>query len=313
MKFAIVGTGGVGGYLGARLIAAGHPVVFLARGANLQALQQRGIRLTSPLGNVETGPVTAADDPQALGRAETVFFTAKLYDLAETAKRAAPLFGPDTAAVPVQNGVEAHEIIARALPGAHVLKATIYISSFLTGPGEILHKSPFCRLRFAAADPASRGAAEALAAALNVPGIDAAISPDIDADLWRKMVMLASFSAVACMQRKAVGDVLENPKDFALFKSALAESVAVARASSAALPDDIEAATIGVMRQFPREAKPSMLEDMEAGRPLELNFLSGAIARLGRAHKVPTPTHDAALAALAKYVPKSGAAKNAAG
>ncbi|HEY7609425.1 MAG TPA: 2-dehydropantoate 2-reductase [Alphaproteobacteria bacterium] len=312
MKFAIVGAGGVGAYLGARLIQAGRSVAFLARGANLKALTERGIRLASPLGSVATGPVTAADDARSLGPADAVFLTTKLYDLAEVAKRAAPLFGPKSCAVPVQNGVEAHEIVARALPGAHVLKATIYVSSFLTGPGEVLQKSPFCRVRFAAAEPASRPAAEALAAALkDVPGIEASISADIDADLWRKMVMLASFSAVACIKRKPVGDVLENPSDFALFKSALAESVAVARASKVALPDDIEAATIGVMRQFPREAKPSMLEDMEAGRPLELDFLSGAIARLGRAHNIPTPTHDAALDQLSKYAPKSRAATSA--
>jgi 2-dehydropantoate 2-reductase len=302
MKFAIVGAGGVGGYLGARLIKAGHDVAFVARGANLEALRKTGIRLKSTLGDLELGPVRAESDPAAIGAVEAVFFTTKLYDLAAVAKRAAPLFAAETVAVPVQNGVEAHEIIAKALPKGHALKATIYISSFLIGPGTYSHVSPFCRLRFAAAEAASAPAAEALAAVLKgVHGIDAAVSPTIDTDLWKKMVMLASFSAVACMRRAPVGGVLDDAANFALFKNALAETIAVARASKIDLPPDIEAATIAQTRAFPATAKPSMLEDLEAGRPLELHYLSGAVSRFGKALGVPTPTHDAAVKELAPF------------
>lgn len=302
MKFAILGTGGVGGYLGARLALAGHAVGFLARGENLAALRARGLRVRSPLGDAETSRLDAIDDPGALGQADTVFITTKLYDLEAVARRAKPLVGPGTLVVPVQNGVEAHEILARVLPPGSVLKGTIYISSFLVGPGEILHKSPFCRLRFASASGGARDDVAALAAILNaVPGIEAAVSPDIDADLWRKLVMLAPFSAVACLERKAVGEVLADPQCFALFNTAMAEAVAVARARGVALPDDIEAATIKQMRQFPGNAKPSMLEDMEAGRPLELDYLSGALVRFGKSLGVPTPVHANAYRTLSRY------------
>jgi 2-dehydropantoate 2-reductase len=302
MKFAIVGAGGVGGYLGARLIKAGRDVAFVARGANLEALRKTGLRLKSTLGDLELGPVRAESDPAVIGPVDAVFFTTKLYDLAEVAKRAAPLFGAETVAVPVQNGVEAHDIIAKALPTARVLKATIYISSFLVGPAQYLHVSPFCRLRFAAANPADGAAADGLAAALKgVHGIDAAVSPTIDTDLWRKMVMLASFSAIACLRRAPVGGVLDDPGSFALFRKAIAETVAVARASKIDLPDDIEAATIAQTRQFPATAKPSMLEDLEAGRPLELHYLSGAVSRFGKALGVPTPTHDTAVKELTPF------------
>jgi 2-dehydropantoate 2-reductase len=179
------------------------------------------------------------------------------------------------------------------MPGAAVLKGTIYVSSFLVGPGEILCKSPFCRLRFAAAKPADRAGAERLAAALaGVPGLDAAISPDIDADLWRKFLMLAPFTAVACTARVAVGPALSDPALLAELKAAMAEVVAVARARGVAMPDDYEAATLAQMGQFPANAKPSMLEDLEAGRPLELEYLSGAVMRFGKAAGVPTPIHE---------------------
>jgi 2-dehydropantoate 2-reductase len=295
VKFAIYGVGGVGGYLGGRLIQAGHEVAFVARGDNLDALRRRGLALTSPLGNAETGPLRASAEPGDLGVADAVLVTTKLYDLAEAGARIRPLVGGNTLVVPVQNGVEARAILTRSLPPAAVLKGTIYIASFLVAPGRILHKSQFARLRFAPAAGQARPEADALAAALrDVPGIDAALSPDIDTDLWRKMTMLASFSAIACVKRRAVGELFADPDSLAAFKAALAESVAVGRAEGARLPDDIEAATIQQMRQFPADAKPSMLEDLEAGKPIEVEYLSGAVVRLGKAHGIPTPVHDAA-------------------
>jgi 2-dehydropantoate 2-reductase len=229
-----------------------------------------------------------------------VIVTTKLYDLDSVARQAAPMVGPGTIVIPVQNGVEAEEILARALPQAKVLKATIFIASFLTGPGTILQKAPFCRLRIGAAAGPSGADVHRIAAALNdPPRIEASVSPDIDVDLWRKFAMLAPFAAVACMARKPTGPVLNDPALFAELKDAIGEVVAVARAKKIALPPDIEAATIATTRQFPPDAQPSMMEDMVAGRPLELEYLSGAVVRFGRALGVPTPVHEKAYRELA--------------
>ncbi len=302
MNFAIVGCGGVGGYLGARLKLAGHGVGFLARGSNLTALREHGLGVRSPLGDAQTGPLEASADPNDLGPADVLFMTTKMYGLEAVARHAAPLVGPGTVVIPVQNGVEAHEILTRALPGAAVLKGTIYISSFLIGPGQILHKSPFCRLRFAATARTHEDSVRRIALVLNaVPGIEAAVSLDIELDLWRKFIMLAPFAAVACMARAPVGRVLDDPALLAQLKAAMAEAIAVARAKHVALPDDIEKLTIDQQRQFPANAKPSMLEDMDAGRPLELEYLSGAIVRFGKALGVPTPVHSTAYRLLSPY------------
>ncbi len=302
MKFGIIGIGGVGGYFAACLTQAGHEVALFARGANLVALRERGIRLTSPQGPIETGPLNASDDARALGGAEAVIVTPKLYDLESLARQAAPMVAPGTIVIPVQNGVEAEPILARALPQAKVLKATIYISSFLVGPGTILMKSPFCRLRIAAASGPSGDDVQRVAAALhNPPRIECAVSPDIDADLWRKFAMLAPFAAVACMARKPVGAVLGEPALLAQFTGAIGEVAAIAKARKIALPPDIVAATIATTRSFPPDAKPSMLEDLEAGRALELEYLAGAVVRFGKELGIPTPVHEKAYRELRPF------------
>jgi len=302
VKFGIVGIGGVGGYLAACLTQAGHEVALLARGANLAALRERGIRLTGPLGPIETGPLNASDDASKLGGAEAVIVTTKLYDLETVARQAAPMVAPGAIVIPVQNGVEAEAILARALPQAKVLKAMIYIASFLVAPGTILQKAPFCRVRLAAASGPSGADVQRVAAALNnPPRIECAVSPHIDADLWRKFAMLAPFSAVACVARKATGAVLGDPALFAEFKDAVGEVAAVARASKIDLPPDIVDATVATMRQFPPDAQPSMMEDLVAGRPLELEYLSGAVVRFGKSLGIPTPVHEKAYRALAPF------------
>lgn len=302
MKIGIVGIGGVGGYFAACLTQAGHEVALLARGANLAALRERGIRLTSPNGSIETGPLNASDDPGALGGAEAVIFTTKLYDLESVARKAVPMVGRGAIVIPVQNGVEAQPILARALPQAKVLKATIYISSFLVGPATILMKSPFCRLRIAAAAGPSGDDVQRVAAALhNPPRIECTVSPDIDADLWRKFAMLAPFSAVACMARKPVGAVLGEPALLRQFEDATGEVAAIARARKIALPPDLVAATMATTRSFPPDAKPSMLEDLEAGRPLELEYLAGAVVRFGKELGIPTPVHEKAYRQLLPF------------
>jgi len=302
VKFGIVGIGGVGGYLAACLTEAGHEVALLARGANLAALRERGIRLTGPLGPIETGPLNASDDARRLAGADAVIVTTKLYDLEAVARQAAPMVGAGTIVIPVQNGVEAQPILARALPHAKVLQATIYISAFLTAPGTILQKAPFCRLSIATAGGPSGEDVKRVAAALhNPPRIECKISSDIEADVWRKFVMLAPFSAVACMARQPVGPVLDDHALLGQLKAAIAEAAAVARAKKVSLPTDIEAATLAATRQFPANAKPSMLEDLEAGRPLELEYLAGAVVRFGKALGVPTPVHEKAYAALKPF------------
>ena len=303
MKLAIIGAGGVGGCLGARLAQAGHDIAWLARGRTLAALRERGLRLESPSGEVRLGPQRASDDPVALARAigpvDALIVTVKLYDLATLAPRLAPLANGGAVVLPLQNGVEAHAMLAGALPAARVLKGTLSIKSHVRAPGEVVCKSDFCKIRLGGAKGSN---IDALAAALNgCEAVTATFSADIDRDIWSKFVMLASFSAVACMARATIGEVLGDASARALLIDAAGEAAAVARALGVSLPEDIAGLVDLQTRDMPKTGRASMLEDLEAGRPLELEFLSGAVVRLGAKAGVPTPIHAVAYKLLAMH------------
>lgn len=297
MKFVIAGAGGVGGIIGAGLAQAGHQVGWLARGRNLAALRTAGLSVESPLGNFTLGPQQASDDARELGAADAVIVAVKLYDLGALAPALAPLAARGTLLLPLQNGIEGHSILAAALPHARVLKGMVVVKAALPQPGRVVCKSGFVRIRMG-----GRPGLEQLAAALNSGrGITATVSPDIDGDVWRKFVMLASFSAVSCLARASIGQVLDNRQAFDLLLQAVAEATCVAGALGVQLPADPREIVEPQVKDLPREGKPSMLEDLEAGRPLELEFLSGTVVRLGREHAIPTPVHAMACSALAMH------------
>ncbi len=292
MRFVVVGAGGVGGYIGVRLAEAGHAVAWLVRGASLAALRGTGIVLKAPQGEVRLGPQRASDDAAALGPADAVIVTVKLYDLEALAPRLAALAAADTAILPLQNGVEAQAMLAKALPGARPLQGTVSIKASLAAPGFVEAKSDFCRLRFGEADGRASARTGRLAETMSAAvGVSAAATPAIELDLWKKFVMLTSFSATACLARAPIGRVLDDPGAHAFALEAAEEAAAVGRARGVKLPADIVEATMKQVVGMPRDGKPSMLEDLEAGRRLELPWLSGAVVRLGRETGVPTPIH----------------------
>lgn len=303
MKFVIAGAGGVGGTIGVRLAEAGHDVAWLVRGASLAVLRERGIALNAPQGEVRLGPQKASDRAEDLGAADAVIVTVKLYDLEALAPRLAPLAGADTAILPLQNGVEAHAMLAKALPGARPLKGTVSVKASLAVPGVVDAKSDFCRMRFGEGDGKPSARTERLAETLGAAiGVAAAATPEIELDLWKKFVMLTSFSATACLARARIGQVLGDPGARAFALDAAHEAAAVGRARGVKLPADIVEATLAQVVGMPPEGKPSMLEDLEAGRRLELPWLSGAVVRLGQEAGVPTPLHAMACRLLGMHV-----------
>ena len=310
MRVAVVGAGGVGGYIGIRLHQAGHDVGFLLRGRTLDAVRRQGLSLRNSLGDAHIAAPRASDNAGDLGIADVVLVTVKLYDLPALAPRLKPLVGDHTAVLPLQNGVDSFDLLAQALPPDRLLKGTATIKSFVESPGVIVCKSAFCKIRFGEPDNTRIGrTADILALLQSGLGIDVAIADDIDAELWRKFFMLASMSAVSCMARARIGDILDSPPARALAVAAALEAAAVGRAEGVNLPADIEGAVLQQVNLMPRDGRPSMLEDLEAGRPLELPYFSGTLARLGRRHGIPTPIHDMALNVLSMHA--SGLTKSA--
>lgn len=295
MRIAVFGAGGVGGYFGGRLAAAGNEVSFVARGAHLAALRDRGLRLRSGLGDLDLGPVPASDDPADLGPAEIVLLCVKLYDLETAARQLAPLIGPETAVIPLQNGIDAEERLQAMFGTSHVMGGTAHIPASIEAPGVIRHLGTMASLRFGELDGVSSPRAEAFLAACQAAEIDAELVDDVVAAIWRKFLFLAPFAAVTCLARAPIGKAIADARWREFFADAVREVAAVAAVRGVALAEPVIQQTIAAAGRMNPEMKSSMLVDLERGNRLEVEFLSGAVVRLGREAGIPTPRHQHAL------------------
>jgi 2-dehydropantoate 2-reductase len=290
MPIAIIGAGGVGGYFGARLIAAGEDVTFVARGAQLAALQQHGLRVHSPKGDLHLAQVNATGDIASVGAADVVLLTVKMYDLESAAAALSPLIGPNTVVVTLQNGVEAVDILSRHVGRDHVAGGVAYVAAVIAEPGLIRHTS-LDALIFGELDGRRSDRLLALEAACQRAGFSARLSEDINVDLWSKFSRLSVFSGMTALTRSPMGVLRSDPELLAMLQAACEETALVARARGIALPEALMQQIMRMVEELPHHAKSSMLEDLERGRRLELPWLSGAVVRLGREAGIPTPIH----------------------
>jgi 2-dehydropantoate 2-reductase len=298
MRILVLGTGGVGGYFGARLAADGNDVVFVARGAHAEAMRTHGLRVLSERGDLHLERVALHEDWARTGLVDIALVAVKMYDLEDAAALLKPLLQIDTAVVPLQNGVEAADILERRLGRRYVCGGVAYIAAGIEAPGVIRHTGTMARLVFGERRPSESWRLETLEAACMGAGLDAVLSPDIGQEIWRKFAFLAPFAAITCLGRTGIGAVREDPALWPRFTAMVEEAVAVARARGIALPDDEAEARIRLARELPAPMKSSMLQDLEAGRRLELDWLTGAVVRLGEAAGVPTPASREAYEAL---------------
>src|SRR5215470_10779736 len=162
MRIAVMGAGGVGGYFGARLARAGHDLAFIARGAHLAAMRERGISVKSALGDVHLPKPTSTDDPATLGWFDVVLFAVKLWDTESAATAIKPLLAAGGVVIPFQNGVESIERVGAVVGEAQVMGGAAYIAAKIAEPGVIAHTGTLARLRFGTILPAQQPAAEAL-------------------------------------------------------------------------------------------------------------------------------------------------------
>jgi 2-dehydropantoate 2-reductase len=301
VRIAIVGSGGVGGYFGGRLAAAGADVTFLARGAHLEAMRARGLRIDSPKGNAHLPRVKAESDPAAVGAVDVVFFAVKLYDTAAALQMLPPLVAPGTVVVGFQNGVETVGMLTQAVGPSHTAGGVSYVSAVIAEPGVIRHTA-MDHLIFGMPDGSRSPQLEALLEACRPAGFKATLSRDITVDVWTKFVRLSVFSGMTAVTRAPIGVIVNDPELLEMMRAAVRESMAVAHAKGVAVSNTIDDDVAMAYRALPPQAKASMLEDLERGRRLELPWLSGAVARIGREVGVPTPIHTFINAVLMPYV-----------
>ncbi len=301
MKFATVATGAVNGYLAVKLAEAGADVACLARGAHLEAIRRDGLKLVRGDEAWVGRPRAASADPAEIGPVDVILVAVKAQDLEAVAPLCRPMMGPETVAIPFLNGVEASGRLEAVLGEGRVLEGTCGISAFLPEPGRVEWSSPFAvvSLRGAGRDAVRPGGA--IAEAMQAAGIDAEAPDDIRKALWRKFMMLATLAGITAAGRCTAGDIQREPALTALARGSVAEIARLARARGVEIDEADEAAAWKLLAGMPEGGKASMAKDLDAGRPLEVEWLSGSVARLSAEAGLEAPIHATMNALLSPW------------
>jgi 2-dehydropantoate 2-reductase len=300
MRIAIMGSGGVGAYVGARLQAVGEEVSFIARGAHLLALREHGLRIESPLHALHLPRVSATDDPASIGVVDLIVFAVKLGDTEAAARALAPLVGPGTRILTLQNGIDSVALLTPLAGTAKVCGGVIYISAVIDRPGVI--RSPGGLHAIVAdgaqGDPVMAAFAEACGRA---DALDARLTDAVPLVIWEKFVALTAISGATSLLRANMGQVLGHPETRTFYRQLLDETLAVGQAAGQALRAGLADEIMVKVAGMPPSFRSSMSEDLERGKPLELAWLSGRVHALGLQLGVPTPAHSAVHRGLVLY------------
>jgi 2-dehydropantoate 2-reductase len=291
MRIAVFGTGGAGGYFGARLAQAGEEVVFIARGPHLQAIRERGLRVDTEKGTLVV-PAHATDDPREIGSVDVVLVGVKAWQVSEAALALQPLVGANTVVVPLQNGVEAVAQLASVLGEAPVIGGLCGTVSFIVAPGHIrsIGDRNFIRFGELHGEPSDR--TDRLRQAFVRAGVAVEIPTDITAALWEKFLFVVAWGGVGSVARAPIGVLRGVPETRRLLEQAMGEIFEVARARQVALAAKLVDRSMSFIDSLSPDATTSLQRDLAAGKPSELEAWNGAVVRLGREVDVATPLHS---------------------
>ena len=306
MKIAVMGAGALGGYFGARLADAGQDVWFIARGAHLAAMQTDGLIVESMKGDVHLPKVKATDNPAEVGVADVILFMVKNYDVIDSAHAIAPMIGPDTMVVTCQNGISAHERLGEIVGHQRVVPGVVRMPGDIPRPGVVRHTAPFDRFAFGELDGSKSDRVIRFYDALEAAGTMPEIPGNILHDLWIKFIMQASFASMTTITRLNVDAFRGEGPAQDLFINSMRETEKVARAIVPDLPDGIVEKVWALLESLPPTTHASMLDDLNNGKRLEVDYLGGDVVRLGKKYGIPTPIHETLWAALQPL--KNGAA-----
>ena len=302
MRIAVLGSGGIGGYYGVLLAKAGHDVAFVARGLHLEAIQRRGLTVRTPEGE-STIAVTAVADTRSVGPVDLVLFCVKSYDTEPAAQALVPLMARDTAVLTFQNGVDNVDAIASVVSAGAVLVGAVYVALQLVGPGVISRTGGEGKIVFGELSGAVTERVQRIAGAFQQSGLPHQVSADIDRVLWEKFLFIAGVGGVTALARSGIGPLLASLEGRTLLTTSCEEIVAVARAGGAPLRAEAVDSVIERAAALPPQWRSSMARDLEDGRRLEVDALSGAVVRRGREHGIPTSVHQAIAACLSLHQP----------
>jgi 2-dehydropantoate 2-reductase len=289
----IFGTGGVGGYFGAKLARAGFDVKFVARGQHLAALREQGLTVESQLGNFHLPKIKVSDTPSELGSADYILICVKLWDTESVAREIRPLVGPETTVVSLQNGVRKDDVLRSLLGDRPVVGGISLVSAKILCPGVIRHTGSMQKLIFGEYDSSLSHRLKILVNACRQSNFDAEITTDIRRSIWEKFVFLVGLSATTTATRKSIGEIRSNDKTRALLLDIMRETAAVGRRQGIEFDKNFVEERLAVFDTLPFEVTSSMHHDLEKGNPLEVAWLSGEVARLGAICGIETPLNRA--------------------
>ena len=300
MRIAVMGAGSIGGYFGGMLYRGGNDVTLIARGPNLRAITEQGLKIVTDEGELVV-PCPATEEPQRVGPVDLILLTVKTYHNPQAVPALLPMVGDDTLVLCLQNGIDSYQAPAEAIGVGKVMPAAAYIEASLTAPGAVRQSGSVVRIEFGEADGSDSGRGRHLVQTLEGSGIPAQFNLDIHQTLWTKFLFIATMAGVTSLARETMAQLMPRPEWRRVIVGCLKEIEAVGRAAGIDLAPNIVKDTVGYIEGSLEQMHASMHADLMAGRPLELEALNGAVVRAGVRVGQPTPINDIIYAMLKPY------------
>jgi len=290
MKIAILGTGGVGGYFGAKMAQAGFNVSFLARGAHLDAMRRNGLQIKSIAGDFTVKPVHATDRIEDIGMADWIILGVKAWQVKEIARKLKPILSPETAILPLQNGVLAMEELAGEIDSRHILGGICRIFSKVEAPGIISHMAVEPTILFGEKDNRKSERVHKLKDILDKSGIHSRIADNIQVEIWKKFISICA-SGLLAVTRSTYGEIRELKETRELMINLFQEIYALSQKMGIAVEPEFVDKTVAFLDTFPYDATSSLTRDVWEGKPSEIEYQNGTVVRLGEKYGVKTPVN----------------------
>ncbi len=298
-----MGSGGMGGFLGAKLANSGHEVNFIARGAHLQAMKSHGLKLISDEGDINIRKVNAFDDPCDVGTVDLILFCVKLYDTPDAARACLPMMDNKTFILTLQNGIDSIDIISAIAGGGKVIGGSIYVSANIDIPGVIRHSGGNNTIYFAEMDNQPSHRTKILEQLFHGAGLKGIRAENLQNMLWSKFVLLCANAGLGTLMDSGAVSICMDPDGREILRAAMWEVCHVAKAMGINLPEETVDNALNLILAAGRgkDLIASQCLDLRRGRKLELEWIQGTLHRLGREYNVPTPINSTAYLALKRF------------